>query len=150
MKLLLANLRIIARAPITLVTLWPILAFVALTGFPGCAGNLGGTSTAPVFDLATAQRDVYAAKEAYGISERLATAYASLARCQVPAVQPCSDPAVLAQITKARNISRDALAAAQTATDTPGFGDSVIQSSIIAMQASLGAFQAISNKYEVK
>ena len=119
-----------------------------LTGFSGCAAST--TTSTPVFSIAAAQRNVYAAKEAYGVAERLGIAYASIARCATPAVQPCSDPAVIAQITKARNIARDSLAAAQTAVDTPGFGSDVVSTAVTAMNASLSAFQSIAAKYGSK
>jgi hypothetical protein len=120
-----------------------LLAFVTLTGFGGC-GTV--STTTPVFDIAKAQRDVFAAKEGYAVAERLAIAYAQLARCAVPAVQPCSSVTVLAQITSARNIARTSLAAAQTAVDTPGFGNDVISTAVVAAQSGLKAFETISNQ----
>ncbi len=123
------------------------LTLATLSGFSGCATP---STTAPVFNIATAQRDVFAAKEGYAVAERLATAYAQLARCKVPAVQPCSSVAVLAQITSARNISRTSLAAAQTAVDTPGFGNDVISTAVIAAQSGLKAFEVVSNQTGAK
>ena len=125
------------------------VSMIMLTGFSGCAAS-GTTATTPIFSLATAQRDVYAAKEAYGVAERLAIAYATLARCNVPAVQPCSSPAILAQITSARNIARTSLAAAQTAVDNPTFGNDVISTAVIAAQSGLKAFESVSNQPGVK
>lgn len=128
-----------------------LIALGTLTGFGACTSNpqtppTTTTATAPVFDLAKAQRDVYAAKEAYGVAERLATAYAKLPRCATPAVQPCSDQAVVDQITKARNIARDSLNAAQNAVDTPGFGSDIISTAVTAAQAAMSAFTSVANK----
>ncbi len=120
------------------------LAFVILSGFGGCAST---PSSTPVIDRAAAQRTIFAAKEGYGVSERLAITYASLARCKVPRVMPCSDQAVIDQMTKARDISRDTLAAAQGVVDNPAFGNDALSTAVIAAQSGLAAFQSLANTY---
>lgn len=127
-----------------------IAVTLAMLAGSGCSNSPTTEVSTPVFDITKAQRDVFAAKEGYGVAVRLATAYAEVSRCKVPAVLPCSDPAVIAQITKARNVARDSLAAAQTAVDTPGFGSDVISTALTAMKSGLSAFQSISNKYGTK
>lgn len=124
----------------------------SMVGFSACSTDPKTTSGAPpaststgAFDRAAAQRDVFAAKEGYGVAERLATVYAQLPRCSTPAVQPCSDQAVLDQITRARNIAREALAAAQIAVDTPQFGENAVSTAVASAQAAMSAFTSIAN-----
>jgi len=119
------------------------ITLAMLAGFGGCSTS----PTGPILDRGAAQRNIFAAKEGYGVAERLATAYAQLARCNVPAVLPCSDPAVITQITKARNVARDALAAAQGVVDNPAFGADALSTAVIAAQSGLAAFSSIANTY---
>lgn len=110
-----------------------------LAGFGGCTS----TPTTPLFDLAKSQRDVFSAKEAYGVAEKVAIVYAQLKRCAAPPVQPCSDQKVVDQIVRARNIARDSLAAAQSAVDNPAFGKEAISTAVIAAKSGLKAFETI-------
>jgi len=115
-----------------------LLVLLMLTG---CAS--GGSAPGTVLDRPAAQRAVYTAWEGYAVAERLATTYAQLQRCAVPAVQPCSQQAVVDQAMKARNVARDALNAAQATVDNPVFGADVLSSAVLAGQAGAQAFQSI-------
>ena len=89
------------------------------------------------------QEVVFQARGAQNVALRAAVEYKRLAPCATPAKQPCSDKAVVAQLQKADEVADRALAAAESAVRTPGFGDNVIQSAVTAAQAALGAFQSI-------
>jgi hypothetical protein len=130
----------------TRMILAAILAIVTLA-FAGCAAP-----GAPPGSAASAQPQqvVYQAKVAFNTALTAAVAYKRLPTCAVPARLPCSDPAVVAQLTKAANVADAALDAAEDAVRTPGFGTSVLSSAAAAAQAALTAFLAISSNLGVK
>jgi len=109
---------------------------------------LSGCASPPVTGLvhnAGSQRAIYFAWEGYVVAERVATAYAQLRRCVEPVVRPCSQQAVIDQITKARNVARDALNASESAVRNPAFGDDVSSTAVVSAIAALQAFTTISN-----
>lgn len=89
------------------------------------------------------QEVVFQARGAQNVALRAAVEYKRLTPCAVPAKQPCSDKAVVAQLQKADKVADTALAAAESAVRTPGFGANVIDSAVTAAKAALAAFQSI-------
>ena len=100
---------------------------------------LAGCGTAPI----SPQEIVFQARSAQNVALRGAVEYRRLAPCAVPAKQPCSDKAVVAQLQKADTVADQALQAAESAVRTPGFGTDVINSAVTSAKAALGAFQSI-------
>lgn len=92
---------------------------------------------------ATAERTVFAAKSAYATALAAAVAYKKLAACSVIVKPPCSDPAILAQIQKADNVTAGALDAAEAAVRTPSVGTTARDTAINAATASLAALNAL-------
>jgi hypothetical protein len=92
----------------------------------------------------SSQQSVFQAKTAYAVALTTAVAYKRLPDCATRP-QPCSDKAVVAQLQKADTVAATALDAAETAVRTPGFGESVIRSSVTAARAGLDAFLSIVN-----
>lgn len=86
---------------------------------------------------------VFQAKTAHAVALRSAVAYRELPACKVPAVQPCRDAAVLAQIQRADKVADAALDAAENAVRSPGFGQNVIQTAVKSAQEALTAFVTI-------
>lgn len=89
------------------------------------------------------QETVFAARAAQNVVLRAAVEYKRLTPCAVPIKQPCSDKAVVAQLQKADTVADKALAAAEIAVRTPGFGKDVVDSAVTAAKAALAAFQSI-------
>lgn len=98
-------------------------------------------ATAPA--AASPQVAVFAADGAYEAALVAAVAYARLPRCAAAVPQPCSQQGVVDQTVRARDVARDALAAARTAVRTPGFGADVGQTAVAAAQAAVQALTAI-------
>lgn len=97
-------------------------------------------------------RIVYGARGGYEASLRLAIAYAELPRCKGSTNSPgstaalCSQQAVVDQLMRSRDIAREALGAAETIVRTPGIGNDVVQTTIVAADAALKAFATFSNR----
>lgn len=105
----------------------------------GCASN--GSSP---------QQAVFAAKGAYEVALTTAVAYKALPVC-APATRPvCSDPAIVAQLQRAQPAVRAALDAAEGAVRDPKFGWNAADTAVIAAQASLNAFVAITSTLRTK
>jgi hypothetical protein len=107
------------------------IIFILALALPACAG------------VQSPQETVFATRSAQNVALRAAVEYKHLSPCATPAKQPCSDPAIVAQLQKADTVSDQALGAAETAVRTPGFGTEIISSAVTAAKAALAAFQAI-------
>jgi hypothetical protein len=119
------------------------IALATLSGFSGCSGT-PSSATTPVLDNAAAQRAVYDAEGRYKIALIAADTYAHLPLCD-KAAPPCATLTVVRQIQAAQPAARAAIDAAESAVRTPGFGADIVQSSVTAATAALGAFVAITN-----
>ena len=115
-----------------------LLAVLAVVALTACAS------------VQSPQEVVFQARGAQNVALRAAVEYKRLAPCAVPAKQPCSDKAVVAQLQKADTVSDQALQAAESAVRTPGFGANVIDSAVTAAKAALSAFQAIVSQFGSK
>lgn len=111
-----------------------VLTFVF--GLTAC----GGMPTSPA-------QTVFETKSSYGLVLNAAANYAELPTCSDVQKLPCADPKVVAQLQKAEPGVRTTLDAAENAVRTPGFGDSVVKSSVAAAQAALKAFTSILQTY---
>jgi len=89
------------------------------------------------------QEIVFQARSAQNVALRAAVEYKRLPPCAVSVRPPCSDKAIVAQIQKADITADTALAAAEAAVRTPGFGENIITSALVAAQAALAAFQTL-------
>lgn len=108
-----------------------LLAALSL-GLAGCAGAPQSPAQA-----------VFQAKTSYSTALTAAVAYKRLPVCREPAVQPCSDPKIVAQLQKADNVAAGALDAAEAAVRTPGFGSNVLTTAAAAASSALQAFLAV-------
>lgn len=123
------------------------LALVA--ALAGCAGvstaPTGGTTTTTTaaVNSATAQRAVFAAKSSYAALLQAAVAYKELRPCAAGVLQPCSDPAIVAQIQKADNVASIALDAAEAAVRTPQVGATAQDRAIATANSALAALSAL-------
>lgn len=108
-----------------------IIAIAALTLIAACATPLAYEQT--VFQMRGAQNAAL----------RAAVEYRELTQCAAVKVQPCADKAVVTQLQLADRVADTALAAAEGAVRTPGFGESVMASAVAAAEAGLAAFQSI-------
>ncbi len=89
------------------------------------------------------EQAVFQMRTDQNVGLRAAVEYKRLKPCATPAVQPCSDKAIVGQLQKADEVSDKALGAAESAVRTPGFGQSIVDSAVTAAQAALAAFQSI-------
>ena len=117
-------------------------AILVLTLLAACAGG----QLVPQ----SAQQQVFAAKQAYEVALTVAVAYRNLPACAVPVKMPCHDKAILSQIQIAQPAVRAALDAGESAVRNPALGKSVIDSSVIAAEATLKSFVAITSTLKVK
>lgn len=108
------------------------LIVIALLALAGCA-----TPQSP-------QEQVFAAKSAHAVALRAAVTYRELPPCS-RAAQPCHEPAVVQALQKADRVADAALDSAEHVVRTPGFGQSVITSTVTAAQAALAAFVSITD-----
>lgn len=122
----------------------PLLLAAALAGCATTPG--GGTPTLAV----SAQQSVFAAKTAYGVALSAAVAYESLPRCATPAVQPCSNLAIVTQLRQAQPVARGALDAAEAAVRTPNLGTDAISTAVAAANAALAAFESLTKLTKVR
>lgn len=98
----------------------------------------------------TPQQAVFQVESNYAAALTAAVAYKRLPLCAEPAVQPCSRKSVVSQLQKADDVAAKALNAADTAVNTPGFGDAIAQSAITAARAALDALVSITSTLGVK
>ena len=116
----------------------------ALVG--GCASvtpTPGNDSTTTVLSSASAQRTVFTAKSAYAGLLQVAVTYKELKPCGPGISQPCSDPAIVAQIQRADNVAAVALDAAEAAVRTPQVGATAQDRAIATANAALAALSAL-------
>lgn len=102
--------------------------------------------TAPVVTTdanATAQRRVYTAKASYATLLQAAVVYKELRRCSATVTQPCSDPAIVAQIQKADNVAVVAMDAAEAAVRTPQVGNTALERALATADSALAALSAL-------
>lgn len=92
---------------------------------------------------------VYIAKSDYAAALTIAVAYKRLPDCST-APQPCSSAAIVKQLQKADDVAAGALDAAETAVRTPGFGSSIISTSLSSAKAAVNAFLSITNTLRSK
>lgn len=117
------------------------------------AGCATGTAPPPTVDPTTgvvtyttnaaAERAVFTAKSGYSVVLATAVAYKNLRPCAVPAAQPCSDPAVVAQLQRADNVASMALDAAEAAVRTPSVGSTARDRAIATANSALAALSAL-------
>lgn len=97
------------------------------------------------------QKIVFSAKEGYAIALVGAVEYKKLPACTTPPTTViCHDPAILAQLQKADDVTAVALDSAESAVRTPGIGDSAINFAVAAGKAALDAFTSITSKLRTK
>jgi uncharacterized protein YcfL len=112
--------------------------FVLAAGLlAGCASTTGSTSTS------SPQQIVFAAKSGYATALTAAVAYKRLPACATPAVLPCSDQTIVAQMQKADNVAAASLDAAESAVRTPAVSASARDRAIAAANAALAAMNAL-------
>lgn len=92
---------------------------------------------------------VYLAKTQYSAALSVAVAYKNLPGCG-GTEKLCAKPEVVAQLQKADQVAYPALDAAEDAVRTPGFGENIINSAVIAAKAAVEAFKSITNTLKVK
>src|SRR5262245_18298692 len=96
-----------------------LAALALVAALAGCASTApvtdGGGTTVTTTTNATAQRAVFTAKSTYAGLLQAAVTYKELRPCSATVSQPCSDPAIVAQILKADNVVSVALDAAEAA-----------------------------------
>lgn len=97
------------------------------------------TTTPQVVDHASAERAVFQAEQDYTIALRIAEAYVKLPLCD-KSQPPCAMLTVVRQVQKAQPVARQALDAAEQAVRTPGFGDDVVNTAVVAGQSAMKAF----------
>lgn len=107
-----------------------------------CAIALGACAGVPgVSTPEEAQRTAFAAKSAYVVALEEAVKYKRRPSC--PAVQPCADPGVVAQLQKADTVAAAAVDAAESAARTATVGATARDRAIQAANAALAAFSAL-------
>lgn len=111
-----------------------LLVSAMAVALAGCAST--GATSSPA-------TTVYQVESGYKTALVAAVAYKKLPVCKEPRQLPCSDPAVVAQLQRADNVANAAIAAAESATRTPGFGKDAIASALGAANAALTALTAI-------
>lgn len=119
-----------------------IVALV-LGALVGCASPPGGGSTSP-------EQAVFAAKSNYAVALNVAVAYRRLPACASPAVLPCHDPQVLAQLRKADIVANGALDAAESAVRSPAIGKDAASRAVAAANAALAALTAITSTIKLE
>ncbi len=92
---------------------------------------------------AQAEQIVFTAKSTYAGVLTAAVAYKNLRACGAGVSQPCSDPAIVAQLQKADNVAGAALDAAEAAVRVPSLGTSARDKAIQTAQSALAALSAI-------
>lgn len=98
----------------------------------------------------TPQQIVFATKSGYEGALIIAVQYKRLPDCGMPAVLPCKDPVIVAQLQKADNVANEATKSAESAVRTPAIGTSAIDHAVLAAKVALQAFTSITNQLKVK
>lgn len=122
-----------------------ILLVILALAIAGCATPAQQPVVSQTSIAVKAQITVFATKGAYEAATAIATAYAELPRCAVAVPQPCSKAEVVAQVRRARLVTRDAILAAEETVRSPAFEESVIGSAAAAAEASMKAYMSITN-----
>ena len=107
----------------------------------GCASSPTGQSPQSV---------VFATRAAYEAALIVAVEYKKLPVCTVPAPAICSDPGIVTQLQQADNVANIAITSATSAVRTPQVGSNAIDKAIVAANAALGAFTAITSQLRTK
>lgn len=121
-----------------------LFSLAIAVGLVACASTTTSTTDASPATI------VFQAKTAYATALVAAVTYKNLPKCASPAVQPCSDPAIVAQLQKADNVAAVALDTAEAAVRTPAIGTDAISKAVSAGQMALQAFVAISTNLRIK
>lgn len=98
----------------------------------------------------SAQRAVFTAKAAYTGMLTAAVTYKELRRCSATVPQPCSDPAIIAQLQKADIVTAAALDAAEAAVRTPQIGNAAVDAAVATANSALAALSALVSTLGVK
>lgn len=105
---------------------------------------LAGCGTMPTDGgAANAQQAVFTAKSAYATTLTVAVAYKNLRPCGASVPQPCSDPAIVAQLQKADIVANTALDAAEAAVRTPQVGTTARDRAVATANSALAALSAL-------
>lgn len=124
------------------------LLLIAVLALVGCETVQAPTTTAAAPNAAVT---VYAAKGAYEVALTAAVAYAELPRCKPDAkLSVCSSQPVVDQLVRSRNVARDALASAESAVRTPGFGVDVLTTAAASAEAAVKALTTITTTLRTK
>jgi hypothetical protein len=106
---------------------------------------VGGTVTAVPAGTTNAQAEqiVFTAKSTYRGVLTLAVAYKNLRPCGAGVAQPCSDPAIVAQLQKADTVAAGALDAAEAIVRVPTVGTTARDMAIQTANSALAALSAL-------
>ena len=96
----------------------------------------------------TPAQSVFAAKATYAGALVIAVQYKNLPPC--PRVPVCADPAIVGKLQAADNIAAPALNSAEAAVRNPDFGQSALQTAVIAAQNAVSALTSITSTLKVK
>lgn len=114
------------------------IAFM-LSVYPAVLTGCASTTTSS----STPAQTVFAAKSGYATVLTAAVAYKRLPACSSTVPQPCSSPAIVAQLEKADTVAFVALDAAEAAVRTPAITDDARGKAIQTAAIALAAMQAI-------
>lgn len=127
----------------------------SLSVLPGCAvfdgiGKVQEVANKPV-DMAELQKDAFALKSIYAGALRLGIVYLERPRCGQPTSPViCSEPAIVAQMVKARAVAGASVESADGAVYALGAQPTVAQVVVKAAQESVNAFKLIAETYGSK
>lgn len=123
---------------------------VALAGCASTTTTPTDTTVVTTIGSPAAQRAVFTAKSVYAGMLTAAVTYKELRRCSPTVPQPCSDPAVVAQLQKADVVASVALDAAEAAVRTPQIGNAAVDAAVAAANSALAALSALVSTLGVK
>lgn len=108
-------------------------------------GTTAVTTTAVPAGTTNAQAEqiVFTAKSTYRGVLIAAVAYKNLHACGAGVAQPCSDPAIVAQLQKADTVAAGALDAAEAIVRTPSVGTTARDMAIQTANSALAALSAL-------
>lgn len=108
-------------------------------------GTTAVTTTAVPAGTTNAQAEqiVFTAKSTYRGVLIAAVAYKNLHACGAGVAQPCSDPAIVAQLQKADTVAAGALDAAEAIVRTPSAGTTARDMAIQTANSALAALSAL-------
>lgn len=112
---------------------------------PGTTAVTTTTTTAVPAGTTNAQAEqiVFTAKSTYRGVLIAAVAYKNLHACGAGVAQPCSDPAIVAQLQKADTVAAGALDAAEAIVRTPSAGTTARDMAIQTANSALAALSAL-------